>query len=189
MVTLISVMLLEHKVSAAGLLGITLLSLGIYIISLKRPVLKQWIAPWKKENKGTGLALLTGLFIAAYTLIDQVGVNAFGSPFLYGYFLFCLVGLGLLFYRIKQYGLITILTILKLQRFVICMIGVLFYLSYMLTLYAMLNAPISYISAIREVSILFVVALGVWMLNEKITIFKALAAVIICSGVMIIKFS
>ena len=61
--------------------------------------------------------------------------------------------------------------------------------SYAIALWAMTQAPVAVVSALRETSVLFATALSVWVLKERFGLQRAVGAVVIVLGVIVLRFS
>jgi drug/metabolite transporter (DMT)-like permease len=61
------------------------------------------------------------------------------------------------------------------------------YGAYGISVWAMMVAPIALVAALRETSILFAVLIGWLFFHEKISRTKALAALVIISGVILTR--
>lgn len=64
--------------------------------------------------------------------------------------------------------------------------GLVSLLAYAIVIYAMNEAPLGAVSALRETSVLFAALLGYLFLGEKLTVRRMLACVVIASGAIII---
>ena len=85
-VALVSVFRLGEALSPLAWSGVVAISLGICIIAFGSNL---------KDRRGVYLALLNALVIAAYTLIDGMGVRRSGAPAAYTLWVFLLTGLPL----------------------------------------------------------------------------------------------
>ena len=65
--------------------------------------------------------------------------------------------------------------------------GVLSLATYWIAVWAMTVAPIALVAAVRETSVLFAVIIGVVVLKEKAGIGKIIAALVILTGIVIIR--
>jgi drug/metabolite transporter (DMT)-like permease len=88
-VTVVSLTVLGEQLAIGQILGIAVVVGGIAILVLARG--------WPRVGDGLGLAGLTGLTIAAYTVVDGLGVRRSGSSFGYASWLFLLHGPLVLF--------------------------------------------------------------------------------------------
>jgi drug/metabolite transporter (DMT)-like permease len=111
------------------------------------------------------LALITGVFIAAYTLWDKQAVSAFGvAPLVLDWG--ANVGRALLLtpFAVK-YSAETI-TEWREHKYEAIVIAVLIPLSYILVLTAMTFTPVSYVAPAREIAILIGTLMGARLLAE-----------------------
>lgn len=136
----------------------------------------------------TRLALTNALVIACYTLMDGLGVRASGQPLSYILWLFLLTSLAWLFWSVLFAPPPRRAALLRdLPRGIA---GGAFSLgSYGIALWAMTRAPIAAVAAVRETSIVFGVLLGRWVLKERITPARAVAALMVTLGVYLIRGS
>ncbi|UXV20474.1 DMT family transporter [Pseudomonas fluorescens] len=177
LVATVSVFALSEPLSAFAWFGIAVISLGI---------LSMAAAPSAGHRKGLVLALINAGVIAGYTLIDGLGVRTSGAPAAYTLWIFLLTGIPL-----ATWALVT-------RRAVFCdyvarhwRLGIVggagTVASYGLALWAMTQAPIASVSALRETSILFGVVISAWVLKEPLTRVRIVAACIIAAGAMVLR--
>lgn len=174
---------LGEVISPPGLAGMALLLGGVGLLS--RLSLG---GPARRGRGAYGYALATALFIAAYTLVDGVGVRLGGTA--PGY----MVWLSLL----EAVLIGTIVAWRKGQRarlarqfrrdWAWCLLAGIFVVSaYGMVLWAMTQAPIALVAALRETSILFAWFLAVLLLGEKPRRRGAVATVLIVTGVILLR--
>ena len=65
--------------------------------------------------------------------------------------------------------------------------GALSLVTYWIAVWAMTTAPIALVAAVRETSVLFAVIIGVVVLKEKTSVGKIIAALVIVTGIVIIR--
>jgi drug/metabolite transporter (DMT)-like permease len=133
-----------------------------------------------------GLALLNAAVIACYTVIDGLGVRASGSAPAYTLWIFLLTGVPWLVWlarknRPHRWGEIRRPVALSLLGGA-CSLG-----SYGIALWAMTRAPVAMVAAVRETSIVFGSLLGIFVLRERVTLGRAIAAAAIVIGVLVMK--
>ncbi|MFD5423919.1 EamA family transporter [Streptomyces sp. NPDC127084] len=131
------------------------------------------VALWGIRGSGTRphwpallAALATGLSIAAYTVVDGVGVRASGTPI--GYVAWLLAMQGLLipayaWYRFRG----TLLTRLRPHVGRGFLGAVLSLIAYTLVLWAQTRAPLAPVAALRESSIIVGAAIGALFFKER----------------------
>jgi drug/metabolite transporter (DMT)-like permease len=147
----------------------------------------------RSKNGQNGLtstlfALGNAVIIAAYTFNDGVGVRLSGNAIAYNLWLFILTVIPLLII-VTRSGTARLADALR-QRWAIalgggfCTFG-----SYALALWAMMNAPIATVSALRETSILFGMLIAGMLLGERIGPLRIVAGCGIVAGIAALKLS
>ena len=132
---------------------------------------------------GTRYALLTGLVIACYSSLDKYGVTL-APPLLYGYLLFAGLTLALVPLVSRQWGAVA--SEWRLRRGSVVLVGILAPTSYGLVLLALTLAPVSYVAAAREVSVVLAVILGAVVLKEGYGRQRLLGSAAIAAGLALL---
>jgi drug/metabolite transporter (DMT)-like permease len=176
-----------------GWLGVAGIVLGIVLIaggpallhSLRNRDVNDAVS--QRLRLGMQYGLLTGLFIAAYSVLDGYAVKHAGiSPILLDY-LGNLMRLPLLL--VVLYGL-SRQAPLNLRNYVREMwrpgllVGFISPVSYVLVLYAATMAPLSQVAPAREVSMLFATLFGGHLLGERDRGIRLMGALFIAAGVI-----
>lgn len=191
LVPIVAVPVLGENISATGVFGIGLVLLGIIGLHIREIV--GAFGPARQEttiqhrmsaNRGAIYALITGLTIAAYSLVDKVGVEH-AHPLVYGYLIFVSMTVGLTPYVMAKHRGDAWREI-RANPFLVLLGGLFVQGTYLIVLAAMTIAPVSYIVPLREVSVLFGAFLGMIFLKEVMTPPRILAAVVITGGVVLI---
>jgi phosphonate utilization associated putative membrane protein len=160
-----------------GILGICV---GVLALGLTKHALN--------SRRAVVFALSNALIIALYTLIDALGVRASGSALQYVVALFALDGwpFALLVFLRRRGNVYTYAR----NRWPLATIGALASLgSYGIALWAMTQAPVATIAALRETSVLFAALIGTWFLKEAFSIQRALGTVAIVAGAMTLRLA
>jgi drug/metabolite transporter (DMT)-like permease len=134
------------------------------------------------------LALLTAGFIALYSLIDRVGieyVQIFYYIYLVFVFMFVFYTPFILIKRDKK----EIKAEWASNRRNILIVAFLCFFTFFLVLIAMTLAKLSYIVALRQLSIIFSVMLGAWVLKEEHGDVRLTASVLIFVGAFLIAIA
>jgi drug/metabolite transporter (DMT)-like permease len=187
-VPILAVVILREQLSLAGVIGIVFIVVGIYVIHLKSFSFKTLFEPFAAIRSTASIwALLTGCTIAAYSLVDKVGVKSV-HPAVYIYFIFFI---PLLF--LTPYVLIKERKGLKLEwqknKGSIIVVGFLVAFTYLLILFAMQTSNVSYVVAVRELSIVFSALFGIIWLGESHRQPRLIGAFLIALGVAFIGLS
>lgn len=170
--------ILEEEISPVGLTGISLVFSGILLMGI--PFFRRG-----SEVDQYRLALCVGVSIAAYSLVDKGGVSRM-TPVLYIWFMFLIAAVVLIPAVMRQYSG-EILNTARSNRRYILLIGIGSIGTYLMILIALQMAPVSYIVAAREFSVVIGALLGVAFLGERMTALKAAAIVCITLGLFLIK--
>ncbi|MHB1005437.1 MAG: EamA family transporter [Chloroflexota bacterium] len=187
LVTFLAIPLYAEVPSLAGAAGIALIILGIYLSHLPSLSRSAWAQPlrilWREQS--SRYSLLTGVLIALYTLWDRAAV-AYVPPITYGYFCFAITALAWAPFMCRRTGVRTLGgrdVLLSLAA------AALSYGAYVLVLTAYTLSKVSYVSAAREVGIVFGAVLGTVVLGEKHGPARLVGAAIICGGVILIALA
>ncbi|MBW2544149.1 MAG: EamA family transporter [Deltaproteobacteria bacterium] len=188
LVPVMAVLFLHEKIYPMGALGIALVVSGIYVIHLRSFAFDSFVEPFRAVKHGaSSWSIMTGLTIAAYSLVDKVGVG-FVEPPLYIYFMLLIVVTSL-----SPYVLIKKREELRKEwrcnRNNILAVGVLVLLTYMMILFAFRMSNVSYVVAVRELSIVLSTIYGLVWFKEKHAMQKLTGSFIIALGVIFIGIS
>jgi drug/metabolite transporter (DMT)-like permease len=157
--------------NVTGIVGVGLVSAGIFMLATAKGRLHAMNLPW---------ALMTGVSIAAYTIVDGFGVRASQNwlgytAAIFAFFiaapLWFLVRSGTRFFRVpaseasKAIGG-----------------GVISLIAYGAIIWAMQTSAMGAVSALRETSVVFAALLGAVFLGERLTAWRIAACCIIAAG-------
>jgi drug/metabolite transporter (DMT)-like permease len=139
--------------------------------------------PHKAPRAGIALGMLTGVFIAGYTINDGWAVKSLMlSPFIID-FTGNLLRLGMLApMALKDRAVL--MAEAKTYRAPALIVAVLGPLGYILVLYAMKHAPIGHVAPMRELATLIGTYFGARLLKEQVTPVRLTGALLIVSGVV-----
>ena len=179
MTTLFSLVLLREPIGTAGFAGVAVLALGIMTMALTG-------GGRSFDRKALGLALACGVSITAYTLLDGVGARTEGNPHIYSAWLFTGDGFLLTTFAFLRKGVSGLRPTLSfaLPGFAG---GAMSLASYWIAIWAMTQAPIGLVAAVRESSVLFGAIIAVVVLHEPLRPNRILAAGLILLGLMLIR--
>jgi drug/metabolite transporter (DMT)-like permease len=169
-----AVLFLGERPSALGLAGGALIVAAVLTLAAGG------------TRRGVGAALMTGVFIAAYTVWDAHAVTALHQPpvaYFWG-------SEALRVTMLAPFALRTdIRAVWRRDRGVILGIGALSPLAYVLVLFALTRAPISLVAPVRESSVVVGALLGARVLGEGHAARRALAAGAIALGIAALALS
>jgi drug/metabolite transporter (DMT)-like permease len=169
----------REYLSAIHLVGVVLVSAGIFALALGAHHL---------HRRSVLAALATGTSIAAYSLTDGLGGRIAGNAAGYTAWMTLLCGSSMPVVAIwlqKSQGGIRLIQGRTRREFVQAAVGgIVLVLGYGIVIWAMQRTPMGMVSALRETSVLFAVVLGWAILGEPFTVKKVLSSALICLGVL-----
>jgi drug/metabolite transporter (DMT)-like permease len=172
-----AVVLLGERPGVVAVCGILLITLGVFLLTRE---------PGSFRGPGLGMGvvygLLTGGFIAAYTLWDKHAVSALLIPPLLQSWATTVVTVALLTPFVLRHRK-EALSLWRAHRPEVLGVAVLSPLSYILVLTALVFTPVSYVAPAREISILIGVLMGTQLLAEGHAASRLLAAGAMVAGV------
>jgi phosphonate utilization associated putative membrane protein len=179
LVALCAGLVLGEALSTWAWAGVLAVSAGVFAMGLSREALAQ--------PRAVGFALANAAIIALYTLVDAVGVRASGNALQYVVALFALTGWPFALLVLARRGRAALWRHAR-TRWPFALGGAAASKSsYGLALWAMTQAPVATVAALRETSVLFAVLLGWWVLREPFTRRRMAAALAIVAGVMTLR--
>ena len=187
-VPILAVLLLGEEISLPGAAGILLIIAGIYCVHLCSFSRKAFLEPFRALRGGASLwALCTGLAIAAYSLVDKVGVG-FVAPPVYIYLMVIITWVALTPWILAKERE-KIMPEWRRNKGSILAVGFLSIFTYLMILYALQMSKVSYVAAVREVSIVLSAYCGIVLLGEQHGRQKLLGSLLIALGVVAIGLS
>jgi drug/metabolite transporter (DMT)-like permease len=183
---------LGERPSAVGVCGIVTVVLGLYLINL--PSLRDWSRPLSGfKEPAARWALLTGVLISGYTTIDKRGVaHAEPLPYLVLFLMVAWITLSVQWLIPgRRRALLEEIAPAKGRnvhgdRLAIVLGSVFGNAAYVLVLTAMKIDNVSYIGAVREVSVVFGAWMGVQFFGERGGNSRIVAAALVVLGMFLI---
>ncbi len=181
-VALFSALVLGVHLEGLEVLAIAIIGLGIISLALVRQ------ADGQQNRNAAMLALTTGLFIAAYSLVDGLGARIAGTSL--GFFCWMAIGDGILmilYLAISSPGTLRLLPTRGLPVLVIG--GSASFIAYALVTWAFTQAPIALVTALRETGIIFALLIGVFFLKERLNLVKVLSTFSTLLGAVLLRYA
>jgi drug/metabolite transporter (DMT)-like permease len=167
-----------ENLSPLGLIGVIALASGVMLLATERN---------GGSPKGVLFAFVTGAMIAAYTVVDAFGARSSGSP------------LGFAAWLTVCDGALTWIVVAVWRRGRLRMnagswpVGVLAgamqVAAYWIAVWALSQAPMGQVSALRESSVLFAAFISAFLLKEGPGLLRVVSAVLIFLGIAATKSS
>ncbi len=171
--------LLSDTLAAFEVIGVLVLGLGILMMARG--------AFANGESRRLVLfALGSALMTAGYSIVDGLGARVAGDAVLYVAWMFFLDALIFTPVCIAFRGR-RVLKSTKHDWMIGAGVGAASYAAYAIVVWAMTLAPIALVTALRETSILFAVLIGWLVMADRIDRGKAMAALLIVSGVVLTR--
>ena len=177
LVTLVTLAFAIEPLARSDLLAVAVLASGIALIAFG--ALRA-----REARRLIPYALATACMTAAYTLTDGLGARASGAPVAYVGWI--LAGTALTFlpvaFLLRGRAIVPDAATWKGGALgAVASFG-----AYAIAVWAMTQAPIALVAALRETSILFAVLIG-WAMGERMDLTKGIAAAIIVAGVLMVR--
>lgn len=174
--------LIGETLAGATWLGVIGISAGVVMVGLSRGAAGS-------NGHAIRWALLNAAIIAAYTVVDGRGVRAAGNALQYVAALFLVNGLPyftLVMWR-RGAGRPAAWAYMA-QRWRLALLGTLASAgSYGIALWAMTQAPVAAVAALRETSVLFAALIGARWLKERFGLRRAAGTALIVGGVAALR--
>lgn len=161
--------------------GVGLISAGVLTIGASRRMFG------RLPSRATCFAIANAAVIATYTLLDGIGVRHSGNAMSYGLWLFFLIGLPTIPAVILRRGARALAQHLRREwrrslASATLMVGV-----YLIALWAMTQAPVAAVAALRETSVIFAAVIGAVWLKEPFGRRRIAGACIVAAGIAVLK--
>jgi drug/metabolite transporter (DMT)-like permease len=178
----VSVVFLGTHLDSIELSAIAIIGSGIMSLTLVRR------SDGFRNYRAAFLAIITGGFIAAYSLVDGMGARVATTALgFYG----CLSILNALVFSIiiKIIKPGTIKTVTQKNYKLALGSGCASFTAYALVIWAFTMAPIAVVTALRETSIIFALFLGVFILKERLDLIKVFASMVTFLGAGLLRIN
>jgi drug/metabolite transporter (DMT)-like permease len=181
-----AILVLGERPSLAGWLGIAIIFFGILLIAGGHRLIMGTSRPGVARGLGWGAA--TGLFIAAYTVLDGWSVKTLGITPIY-FYAYCLSFRMLILAPLALQNINGVKSQWQSNWRIIVAVGILSPLAYALVLFAMTLAPLSYVAPIRELSMMFAALLGAKLLMEDDAKLRIMGSCLMAVGVVVLTLA
>ena len=173
-----------EALSAGAWTGVLLICGGV--LSLAFVGRRQAGAPGKNASAAMFWALGGAAVVATYTVIDATGVRLSGGTERYVIWLFVFIGLpfGLAVLAVKRGAFIRHAAQHWWRGVAGCVLSG---LSYGIALWAMTQAPVAIVAALRETSVIFAALIGAWLLKEGHLKDRLFGAAAVLAGLIALK--
>jgi drug/metabolite transporter (DMT)-like permease len=178
-----AMLFLGERPSAAGIAGLLLLLAGLIVVGAGR---------WQTEQRAVRLdtnlvitALAVALCISVYSAIDGAAVRIMSAR-AYNVLVLGLTSAFITPVVLWRYGVRSIIAEGRAHWGRIAAVGLLLLLAYMLVLEAYSMARVSYVGALREISVVLAAIAGWRLLGESFGVMRTAGAVLIFFGIVVV---
>jgi drug/metabolite transporter (DMT)-like permease len=169
-----------ERLSTLRLLGVVVISLGLITL------VGAGGRPGRRELPALSAAVVTGLAIATYTVLDGVGVRRSGSTGGYVAWLFLLQGLPLPIGAFVAKGR-PLLARCRPMLGIGVLSGAASFAAYAIVIWAQTRAPLASIAALREVSIVIGAILGALFFHERFGRWRIVGSALAVAGIALLQ--
>jgi drug/metabolite transporter (DMT)-like permease len=174
-VSIVSVAVLGEQLSTVQLIGVGVIAGALIALT--------FTGSRSGNRRGIGLAVLTAICIAAYTIIDGLGVRRSGAPLGYAAALFLLQGMTL---PLTCLGLSSdprnLAAELRRHWRLGCLGGVMSLVAYAIVVWAQNQVSLALVAALRETSVLLAGVLGWIVFGERLSPVRTLLTIAAVGG-------
>lgn len=180
-VAAVSLVALEEGLDGANLAGIGVLVAGVWLMSLRGGHQVRGL-----NRTAVLYALGTSCFIAGYTLVDGLGARQAASAMSYTIYLFVIDAALIAIVCLAMRGWKGVKRMEGVWKSGLAG-GALSLGAYWIAIWAMTQAPIATVAALRETSVLFAIVIATVVLKEKLTPWRLAAAFVISGGTVLLR--
>jgi len=178
---------LNEQLGILEIFAIVLMTLGIVLLSITGSK-SQASDILKVSVKGIVMALVVALISALQTLWSKISISQI-HPFIFFYSYTLLVALGYVVVISCKYKAKNVHRELVLHWPQMLLVGLLNTVSYGLFLYALTKVNTAYVGSLRQLSLVFALMLGVYLLKERLTKQKTLGTVIVLIATLLLTLA
>jgi drug/metabolite transporter (DMT)-like permease len=178
----ISITFLGVHLSWIELTAVVIIGTGIMSLTMVRR------SDGLRNGRAALMALITGVFIASYSLVDGMGAREAGTALgFYGWLSLVNAVIFTVIMRGIKPGVVTRVFCRNWQLAVRG--GGASFFAYAMVTWAFTVAPIPLVTALRETSIIFALMLGVFVLKERLDLMKVFATACTLLGVSLLRIN
>jgi drug/metabolite transporter (DMT)-like permease len=181
-VATVSVLFLGNHLSQTEITAIIVICTGIMSLVLVRK------SDGLRNYRAAILAVVTGIFIASYSLVDGLGARISDSAI--GFYACLSILNAIIFAVVVSFKQPRTVKIVVTKNYKLALAGGLAsFTAYALVIWSFTMAPIPVVTALRETSIIFALLLGVFVLKERLDLMKLFASVTTLLGAGLLRIN
>ncbi|MEU4690072.1 hypothetical protein [Actinoplanes sp. NPDC023714] len=175
----VAIAVIGERFGGSQLLGLAAITAGLLALAVPAA---------RSGPRGPWTALATGVSIAAYTILDGVGVRLSGDPLGYAAWLFAGLGPVAIGWALLLRGR-GLLDAVAVQWRTGMGAGVISTLSYGAVIVVQSMAPLAAVAALRETGVVVSLVIGAVVFRERVTPGRVAAACAVVAGVMVFQLA
>ncbi|MGH3490454.1 MAG: EamA family transporter [Actinopolymorphaceae bacterium] len=180
-VAILALLLVGESLSGPRMLGVVIVSIGLGCLVFANG------RPRPEEFPAILAAVLTGLLIATYTVIDGIGVRRSGAPLGYAAWLFLLHGSAVIIFAVVRRGPGLFRQVVGNLRLG-ALAGACAVVAYGLVLWAQTRGSLAAIAALRETSVIVGALIGALAFREPFGRWRTVATIVVVTGIALLNF-
>ena len=173
-------LLIGEVISPIGFLAVGALSCGVFLMSLKGGRVGQL------QGRAVAFAFGSALATCGYTLVDGYGARLNGSGPGFALWMFVVNAITMQAVALLMRGP-AVYAKLRTNWPLSAGGGLMSMTAYFIVIWAMTQAPIALVAALRETSVLFGALIALLILKEPLTGWRALASLLVLAGVGLLR--
>lgn len=176
--------------AAALLLGEPLLGwqwAGVVLVSLSLAGIAFTRRPTANDRRAIAAAVLTGVTIATYTVLDGYGVRRSGNSLGYIVYLFVLTGPIVPLYALAVRGRSDLTAAVRKHWRPGALAGALTAVAYGMVVWAQTKGSLAVVAALRESSVVIAAGIGIVVFREPVRAVRIAASVGVAAGIALIN--
>lgn len=171
--------LADEHLPGLALSGVVILAAGLMSLAVSSGRLA------RSDLPAVGAAVLTGLVIASYTLVDGLGVRRSHDAYAYAALLFFMEGPVLPVVAALRRPASVWKSVPNLGLGLLA--GTLTVVAYAIVLWAQTQAPLAEVAALRETGVISAALIGTLLLKERFGVRRVAAAALVATGIVLIS--
>jgi drug/metabolite transporter (DMT)-like permease len=181
-VATVSVVFLGSHLSQMEITAIIVICSGIMSLVMVRK------SDGLRNYRAALLAVITGIFIASYSLVDGLGARLSDSAI--GFYACLSILNAIIFAIVVSFNQPSTIKVVVTKNYKLALAGGLAsFTAYSLVIWSFTMAPIPIVTALRETSIIFALLLGVFVLKERLDLMKLFASITTLIGAGLLRIN
>ena len=177
----VAIPLFSERPTGPGITGVVCISAGLALMAWESARRSHTMTP-----RGLGFAATAAAITAASVITDTKGARVSGDPIAYGATISVLNAIVMAaVFRLRGHD---IARMLLAHRRVAAGGAIIATVSYLLFVWSLMHAPVAMVTAVRETSMLFAVAIAALIIRERVGPWRWAAVALMAAGLLLLRF-